>query len=153
MANHVRTQIRDAVVTAVTSLTTTGANVFKARPEEKPLQASELPALIVYTDDESDEAGTLQRTGRRIIRTMRLKVRGYAKSTGDLDATLDTIDKEVETAIDGSSSVRALCKELYVESVQKAPQEAEGEKPVGMVEIAYFVEYHTAQGSPDAALA
>ena len=50
MADHVRKQIRDAIVTLVTGLTTTGSNVFAGRTYA--LQDSELPALRVYTGDE-----------------------------------------------------------------------------------------------------
>ena len=47
MANHKRQQIREAVGTRITSLTTTGSNVFQSRVY--PLETGNLPALIVYT--------------------------------------------------------------------------------------------------------
>ena len=50
MADHIRNQIRDRAVVAVTSLSTTGANVYQTpllTPEEQTL-----PALVVYIDSE-----------------------------------------------------------------------------------------------------
>lgn len=152
MPNHVKTQLRDAAVTACTSLTTTGANVFAARPDERPLKDTELPALTIYTDEESEEMGTLAAAGRRIIRTLELRVRGYAKSTSDIDATLDTITKEVEVALAADVTLGGKAKDLWPVS-QVKDRDADGEKPTAFVEMVFVVEYHTAQGVPDVALA
>ncbi len=157
MADHVKTQIRDAVAASgvLGNLTTTGARVFLARPEEKPLQAAtptELPGLCIYTDEEELELGTLSRSGRRMIRTLQLKIRGYVQASGDIDKSTDTITKEVETAMAADVTLGGKCKDLWPVSVTKG-QDAEGELPVAWVEIMFTVEYHTAQGAPDAALA
>ena len=48
---HIRKSIREHVVTTVTSLSTTGSNVYETR--YFPLQTGNLPALIVYTLDET----------------------------------------------------------------------------------------------------
>jgi hypothetical protein len=56
MADHVREQIAVAALAAITSLTTTGANVFRDRDtEERPLQSTELPGLVVSDDGEPSE--------------------------------------------------------------------------------------------------
>ena len=47
---HIRKQIRDAIATAVTGLTTTGSRVHKSRVND--LAASELPLLAIYTTSE-----------------------------------------------------------------------------------------------------
>jgi hypothetical protein len=153
MANHVRTQIRDAAVTAMGSLSTvTSSNIFKARPDEHDLQTSQLPAIIVYTDAEDVEAGTLNQSGRRLIRTMQLMVRGLVKATGDTDATLDTINKEVEAALASDPTFVGKAKDCLLIRVEK-DRNAEGEKPIAHVEMTFEVEYHTAAGVPDVALA
>ena len=46
---HIRKTIREHVVTTITSLSTTGSNVYETR--YFPLQTGNLPALIVYTLD------------------------------------------------------------------------------------------------------
>jgi hypothetical protein len=54
---HVRKQIRDAVITSVTGLTTTGSNVFRSRIY--PLEQTKLPGLCVFTRSETVEFDTL----------------------------------------------------------------------------------------------
>lgn len=154
MADHVKTQIRDAVAASgvLGNLTTTATRVFKARPDDLPLQSTELPALCIYTDEEEIELGTLSRSGRRLIRRLQLKVRGYVQASGDIDKSTDTITKEVETAMAADVTLGGLAKDIEPISVTKG-QDAEGETPVAWVELLYIVEYHTAQGTPDAALA
>ena len=51
MANHVRQQVREAVSTLLTGLTTTESRVYQSRIT--PLQANELPALLVATNGET----------------------------------------------------------------------------------------------------
>ena len=47
---HVRQQIRSAIITQVTGLTTTGINVFEHRVY--PLAEDDLPAIVVSTTSE-----------------------------------------------------------------------------------------------------
>jgi hypothetical protein len=70
---HARKLIRDNIVTTVTGLSTTGANVFKSRVY--PLSAGSLPALTVYTRSEEVIQSTIS-IPRTIERT--LTVRGFA---------------------------------------------------------------------------
>jgi hypothetical protein len=51
MADHVRKQIRDAAVTALANLTTTGARCYP-QPERRLADAS-CPALLVYLHNEA----------------------------------------------------------------------------------------------------
>ena len=50
---HLRQSIRERIATDVTSLTTTGANVFQSRIF--PVEESKLPCLLVYTTSEDSE--------------------------------------------------------------------------------------------------
>jgi hypothetical protein len=69
MANHVREQIVTAVVSAVTNLTTTGANVFRDRDtDENPLHVGELPGLVVEDDGDPAEIVSIG-IGRLLQRT------------------------------------------------------------------------------------
>ena len=84
---HARTQIRNAVVAALTGLSTTGARVHASRM--RPTDA--LPALLITTDAEVIEQGAQ----RRQMRTMDIVVRGLAKGGDGVDDTLDQIALEV----------------------------------------------------------
>ena len=91
MADHLRNQIRDRAVVAVTSLSTTGANVYQTpllTPEEQTL-----PALVVYIDSEtSSEDATMG----NILRECVLHIDGYVEASATVLDTLDLISKEVK---------------------------------------------------------
>ena len=74
MPDHIRNQIRDRAAVAVTSLTTTGSNVFQTpivTPEEQTF-----PALAVYVDSEvSSENATMG----NILRECILHIDGYVE--------------------------------------------------------------------------
>ena len=90
MANHVRQQIREKIGTTLTGLTTTGSNVFESRVY--PLENANLPALIIYTKEESSEPIVIG-TQRLMSRELSVVVEGYAKATSNFDDTIDTISK------------------------------------------------------------
>ena len=56
---HVRKQIRDAVITALTGLSTTGSNVFRSRIY--PLESNKIPGLCVFSKSEATTFDTLTR--------------------------------------------------------------------------------------------
>lgn len=143
---HVRTQIRDAAVSALTGLATTGTRVYPSRLT--PLRDADLPCLLVMTNDEdiagADVHGVLQE------RTLRLAVRAVAKISGTLDDTLDTIVAEVETALD-AQTFGGLAKSVNLAAISIEMDDAL-EKPAGFAELAYTVTYYTAAGIPGTAL-
>ncbi len=152
MANNLRTQCRDAVKTLVTGLTTTASNAFAGRPESRPLQENELPGLLVYTNETESEMVSGQRGSRRKVNSCELVVHGVAQSTSDVDATLDTIEKEVLAAVEASPTLGGLAKDLYHVGSSKVT-DPEAKKPTGEILIRFTLEYHTREGVPDAALA
>ena len=152
MANHVRTQIRDAALALIDSLTTTGARAYAGRPETRPLQPSELPALLVHTNDVESEEVSGTRGSRRFVHLCDVVIEGYAKGTGDIDATLDTIEKEVRAALEADPTLGGLCKDLICTGANK-DNEAEAEQPSWRIRMTWRCEYHTREGVPDAALA
>jgi hypothetical protein len=148
MANHVRRQIREAVASAVTGLTTTGARVFQSRVY--PLEDSDLPALLVVAEVENADAATIH-APRVLERSVMVDVVGIAKAVADLDDTLDLIAKEVETALATTSALNGLAKTLG------APQTditlaGSADKPTGRIRLRYAVTYYTHDNAPDVAL-
>jgi hypothetical protein len=77
MANHLRRQIREAIGTAVTGLTTTSTRVYQSRVV--PLQDTNLPALLIYTRAERSSPATVH--GPRIVeRTAEVEIVAVAKA-------------------------------------------------------------------------
>lgn len=147
MANHLRRQIREAVATAVTGLTTTGARVFQSRVY--PLQDTELPALLIYTEGETSVRRTLAAPGL-LERTARVVVRAVAKATADLDDTLDQICKEVEIALAMPNATVSVVKTITLVATD-IELDGSAEKPTGQAAMTYEVIYFTAENAPDVA--
>ena len=148
MANHLRRQIREAVATAVTGLTTTGSRVFSSRVY--PLEDADLPALLVLTELESTETQTIH-APRVLQRIVFVDITGVAKAVADLDDTLDLIAKEVEVAMATTSALNGIAK-LVGPPQTEITLTGSAEKPTGRVRIRYAIDYFTADNAPDVAL-
>lgn len=138
---HARQQIREAIATAITGLTTTGANVFQSRVY--PLQTSVLPGLIIYTTEEETE----EFNGTKTIRNLAVVIEGYAKATNDVDDTLDTIAEEVETAIFADPKIGGRCKLGMIQGTE-ITLSSEAEKPLGKIEMTFGFTYYVDGASP-----
>lgn len=147
MANHLRRQIREAAATLVTGLGTTGARVYQMRIY--PLQAAELPGLLVFTNDETAERVTFPAPSI-FERRLELVIEGYARATSNLDDTLDGIAKEVEIAIAGDQGFGGKAKSTTLRSTQVEMVDAD--QPIGMVRLIFDVIYMAREDSPDVAL-
>lgn len=142
MADHARQQVREAAVTDLTGLVTTGSNVFTARVA--PLGEAQMPGLKVMLRDETadwDATGTLARTGRLVIE-------GWAQGGDGLEDTLDTIAAEVEAAIYGGTELLALLMNLGAPTTSiDLPETAEGmARRTGVVRMMFPLIYRTAEG-------
>ena len=147
MANHVRQQIRERVGTVLTGLTTTGSNVYQSRVY--PLSTSNLPGLLIYTLSETSEPDTMG-VQQGVERLLTLAVEGYAKATANLDDTLDTICKEVETAIAGDTKLNNLARNAFLTSTE-IQLNGDGEQPIGVATMTFEVNYRTINNAPDVA--
>lgn len=150
MANHVREQIVTAVISAVTGLATTGANVFRDRDtDENPLHPGELPGLVLTDDGEPAEIVSLG-IGRLLQRTMRISFVAHVKATSGYSAQLNQILKELEVALAGASLGGAKYAN-YVEAGQREMSEG-GDKNAVRQAFTYEFFYITAHNAPDVAL-
>jgi hypothetical protein len=147
VADHLRTQIRDAAVLTLTGLSTTGANVFPTR--SRAIAVESLPALRVYCDDESIETASMG-PDRERKRTMSLVVEGITSTNASPEDTADQIVKEVELALDGNNSLGGLVK--YIEPRRVGIEIAhEADKLVAVARMEFEVLYYSRKGAPDVA--
>lgn len=126
--SHIRKRIRDAVVTALTGLTTTGTRVYKSRVY--PLESGKLPGLCIYTKSEDISTTTINRP-RTQIRTLEVVIEGYVMANSAFDDTIDQISVEVEEALYTNALLGGLAKETNILSFD-ADYSGEGEKVVGV---------------------
>jgi|TARA_R110002073_G_scaffold52245_3_gene136200 hypothetical protein len=148
MANHVRQQIRERVATTLTGLTTTGSKVYQSRVY--PLAADNLPGLLVFTNSETSEPDQMG-AQPELARELTLTIEGYAKGTANTDDTLDTISKEVETALAADTKINGLAKDIFLTGTD-IQLSGEGDQPIGIVTMTFDVQYRTANNAPDVAL-
>lgn len=150
MADHVRKQIRDAVVDALTGLTTTGSNVF-VRPAWTRT-ASQLPAIEVETpvDQVDTDLSYMGSSGASYYRRLvvRLHVIGKGATVQD---TLDQVAKEIEVALYADQTLGGLAKSIAGLEVEQELTD-EQDKPTGrqVVDVTYL--YTVRGGAPDVAL-
>lgn len=134
---HKRTQIKNAVVSALTGLVTTGTNVFPSRVHAIP--AKHLPGLLVYPDEEDSEPGE---TGpnRSLDRELSLVIDGQAKSGADIDDVLDGIAEEIETAMNVDRHFSGLALESFLSSTVFRLS-GEGRQRAGKIKMTYKIFY------------
>jgi len=149
MANHVRRQIREAVGTVLTGLSTTGARVFQSRAY--PLEQTDLPGLLISTASESVEYIDIAAPATQ-QRTLTVRVDALAKATADLDDVLDGICKEVEVALASpGATLAALAKSIMLAAVD-VEVDASGAQPIGRASMEYRLVYFVYETAPDVAL-
>ena len=148
MANHIRQQIRERVGTTLTGLSTTGSNVFQSRVYN--LENSDLPALIIYTRSEDTELLEMGST-RTLERNLSLVVEAYVKANSNYDDTIDTIAKEIESAMGADVTHNNLARDSFLDSTE-INYNGEGDQPLAVMEMTFNISYLTTEAAPDSAL-
>lgn len=144
---HQRENVRDAIVSAVTSLTTTGSRVYRSRIY--PLASDKLPGLVVYCRSETSEPELVVGIPRKLVRVAQFVVEGYARATADVDETLDDIAAEVETAIGGSQLSNAV-RDCTLTNTDIDFADG-GDVPLGIIRMTFAVTYRTVENAPTSA--
>jgi hypothetical protein len=154
---HARTQVRNAVIAALTGLASTGARVYAGRT--RSLGAAHAPALLVYARETASAADS--RPPRKLAHTLTLFVEGRvaraaASATEDvsraLENDLDQVELEVAAAIGADPTLGGLVKDIMLVRSTLSTQ-APGERHEGEVRLEFRVEYRTAETAPGVIIA
>jgi hypothetical protein len=129
--SHVRKQIRDAAVAALSPV----GGVYATRTV--PIEIAELPVLLVYTNSEEVERLALDIYGRTLELVVEIVAKGRAVDD-DMDALLATIEPLLN-----ANRFGGLCRPLILDSISVSV-DATGETPVGRARVAYSAVYQTA---------
>lgn len=140
---HAREQIRDAVLAAVTGLTTTKKNAFASRVH--PVNDNEMPCVLVYTRLESSTPITMKQP-RRFEHMLTVMVEGYVRMNTGFDDRLDKIAAEVQTAVYNNTSLNALVRDIFLAETE-IKITGEAEKPIGVVSMSFTARYHTLENN------
>ena len=150
---HARETIRKAVKAAVTSLTTTGAQVSTGM--STVYDGADLPALRVMVARDTEEALEVEVMGNVVNRLLSVIVEGRAlqdsTTDGATEDTLDDICLEVETALMTDSTVDGLVDDIRLESTE-IEIDGSGETPVGIVQMVWAILYRANSAAPTASV-
>lgn len=144
MANHLHKQIRDAIVTALTGLTTTGSRVYANRLQPLP---DALSATLLITLDEETATPLTFHPSPIYERELRLTVSAVAKATSGLDDTLDQISKEVEVALAAGITIGGTRLDFTYTGMSFDDEQSD--KPVGIKRMTFSVPFTAAANAPD----
>ncbi len=152
MPDHARKQIRDAIETAVTGLTTTGSNVFQNRVFQ--IDDSMLPGLFIYTEDDPGERISSTGGVLKVERTPTFSIEAVVIESGadSAEETLDTICNEVQKALEADTAMGGLTKDLRLETTE-FNRSGEGEQTAVSAIMKWIAMYHVNEGAPDVIVA
>lgn len=148
MANHARQQVREALSTIVTGLTTTQGRVFQSRVY--PVDESELPCLLVTTDEEENEYLNTNYPSA-VQRSITATVKAVVENIADLDDAVDNICKEVEIAVHADITLGGIVSSVHLASTE-IEIDTEGKKPVGVATMLFACVVFTLETTPDVLL-
>jgi|TARA_R110000803_G_scaffold51256_2_gene106034 hypothetical protein len=145
---HVRQLIRDNIVTAVTGLNTTGANVY--RTQIYPLSHTNLPGICVYASAEDITVDTMTGT-RGLQRNCDFIIEAFVRASTNYDNVMDTICAEIEAAMATDVTRGGRAKDCILVR-NEFEYSDEGDKPMAMARLTYAVQYRTAINNATTAL-
>jgi len=149
---HVRKQIRDAVLTLITNLASSGGRAFAGRVS--PYAEDELPAVNVRVGDETITQSSIHYPAV-LLRELEVSIESVVKLTDQADDDLDAMALEVEGAIAASSSTVTLSGLLNCALTPTGivvEREDQGEVPIGRLTLAYRTQYEVMNNAADTAL-
>jgi len=144
VADHLHKQIRAAVVTKLTGLTTSGSRVYANRLQ--PLPDALSPTLLIALDDETVEGLTIH-TPQVQERVLNLTISAVAKTTTALDDTLDQMSKEVEAALADGITVSGRVLRTYYTGMSF--EDEQSDKPAGIKRLTYQIQFTAMSNAPD----
>jgi len=146
--SHAIQQIHDLIITKVTGLTTTGANVFSGRVH--PIERSEMPCLLVSTGDESI---TYETTGGPRVqrREIVLEIDIVVSVNDTMETLMNTVQLEVENVLSADTKLGSNVLDMRYTGRAKFLS-GDGEKQVGITRLNYLVPFEVVENAPDTLL-
>ena len=139
---HPRQHIRQAFVDRLSGITMAKDNVYASRI--KPLFDQFLPAILLYTQDESVEEHQWDGDGFTLLkRKLMLEIEAVIQGGDDLDNKLDLFAYEIEQALDDWNIPNRIADTLRLEQTESSIV-ADGSKVYGVTRLTYSLIYRTA---------
>jgi hypothetical protein len=136
--SSIRKEIREKITEILTGNTDAGTQVFKSRTHA--VDPSELPAILVYSRDETVEI--FNAAPRELKRSLTIGIEIAAKADEDLDDTLDDLSDQVEALISENQTLSDTASDIVLQRVELHLVE-EGNQQHGACVMTYLVTYYT----------
>lgn len=142
---HQRKVIRHAVRDALKGKTAAVGRVFASRVV--PLRRTELPAIAVYTLEETVDPESRASAPRELERQMPVVIEGWVTPGDNADDAMDDLAEQIERVMHADPYLGGVVAESILESTSMEVLE-DGERLMGLVMLTYAVTYQTQ--SPEA---
>lgn len=140
---HVRTQLREAAIAAVTGLQTTGDRVVRGR--KAPREERDMPCLQVAVNGSDADSALTDEVQRELEVVFSCFAMGSGASD-DLDDALDQMAMEVEMALAIDPLLGGACTQLVFKGDRVEFEELQ--KITGRIDLMYQATVFTAAGNP-----
>lgn len=145
--SHVRQQIRDAAVAALTGLPITGSRVEAGRV--RPLPDNHQPTLFVYTTVEPVETRSVAHPATQ-LRRVQLAIEGRLWKPTPCQDDLDDVAVHVEKAVAADPTFGRLAQNTVLTET-RSDVDASANRHDGAIRLVYVVTYVTKANTPDVA--
>ncbi|MBD8875433.1 hypothetical protein [Roseibium polysiphoniae] len=143
---HVRQQVRDAVISSLADLPTTGGNCHSMRTYPRGEKAD--PALLVYILQERSETFGIGGPGRDLERQIAVTIEAQARGAG-FDDTLDQIAAEVETVMFANRKLGGLAIDTTLVETRLELATDRDDRRSGVLILTYQVSVDGPEGNPE----
>ena len=147
--SHVKSQVRDAIVTALGGITALSGRVHANRVN--PVQHGDMPVALVFVTEEEITTDTIGHP-RHQTRAISVMVDLLVETTEDFDDDLDDLQVSVETVLGGSAFLATMnsakWRDLTLVATEKALN-GEGQVTVAGLRMEYRVECATRENNPE----
>lgn len=139
--SHPRKLIRHAIRDALDGATAAGARVYATR--KLPLRRIELPAVTVWTLEESVAADSRESAPRELERELSVVIEGWVSVAGDAaDDAMDDLAEQIEAAMNADRYLGDTAADSVLDSTAMEVVE-DGDRLMGLVALSYSVTYYT----------
>lgn len=141
---HKRTTIRNAFVSALTGLATTGSHVYASRL--KPLAATELPAILVSTGGEPESDAIVMQGNKALLRNLTVRLDIVVKAVSGFEDTADGILAEIEAVLFDTTPHNTLSGVVHfvsLASIEDPEMDDSTDKPVVRLAVILRAAYST----------
>jgi|GEM_PF-2047152 len=141
---HARHQLREAVALALKAAGIVAADSVLPH-RRRPTTRAQLPALMIYTEDETSgrlTADSLERRSDLVIR-----IRAEKESEDTPQDRLDALALQVERAIAAAGSLGGILQDMVLVRTSSGTS-AVSDRQLGDMDLVWRAEIHTAENDP-----